>query len=154
MAFDVVFLQDFVRQEALQMLQNALDGSGGLGASAAYSEAFRIVMRLGVGDKSFIVRIAAARCLMTFATIGGPGLGVTEIENSATYCVKVRVPPQKKLCNFKHSFHLEFYLEIFNLALLLWCVLITIKLIRLLKMLFHLSGMPLLKHWVPCLHLE
>lgn len=95
MAFDVVFLQDFVRQEALQMLQNALDGSGGLGASAAYSEAFRIVMRLGVGDKSFIVRIAAARCLMTFATIGGPGLGVTEIENSATYCVKVRVPPKK-----------------------------------------------------------
>ncbi|KAJ8637016.1 hypothetical protein MRB53_011283 [Persea americana] len=87
------FHEDFVRQEALQMLQNALDGSGGIGASGAYSEAFRIVMRLGVGDKSFIVRIAAARCLKTFATIGGPGLGVVELESSATYCVKALEDP-------------------------------------------------------------
>ncbi|XP_058082071.1 protein SWEETIE [Magnolia sinica] len=82
------FHEDFVRQEALQMLQNALEGSGGSGASSAYSEAFRIIMRVGVGDKSFIVRIAAARCLKTFASIGGPGLGVTDLENSASYCVK------------------------------------------------------------------
>lgn len=82
------FHEDFVRQEALQMLRNALEGSDGVGASAAYTEAFRIIMRIGVGDKSFIVRIAAARCLKTFAAIGGPGLGVTELDNSASYCVK------------------------------------------------------------------
>lgn len=106
-----------MRQEALQMLQNALDGSGGIGASAAYSEAFRIVMRLGVGDKSFIVRIAAARCLKTFATIGGPGLGVAELENSATYCVKARVLVLFfffELWDLRHSFCVESYLEIFT----------------------------------------
>ncbi|XP_042482269.1 protein SWEETIE [Macadamia integrifolia] len=82
------FNEDFVRQEALQMLQNALEGSGGSAASAAYTEAFRLIMRVGVGDKSFIVRMAAARCLKTFASIGGPGLGVSELDNSASYCVK------------------------------------------------------------------
>ncbi|XP_077230289.1 HEAT repeat-containing protein isoform X2 [Tasmannia lanceolata] len=87
------FHEDFVRQEALQMLQNALEGSGGSGASAAYSEAFRIIMRVGVGDKSFIVRLAAARCLKAFAGIGGPGLGVMELENSASYCVKALEDP-------------------------------------------------------------
>lgn len=82
-------LQDFVRQEALQMLRNALEGSGGNAAFPAYAEAFRIIMRLAVGDKSFIVRIAAARCLKAFANIGGPGLGVGELDSSASYCVKV-----------------------------------------------------------------
>ncbi|KAF5179035.1 Sweetie-like protein, partial [Thalictrum thalictroides] len=87
------FQEDFVRQEALEMLQNALEGSGGSGASAAYAEAFRLIMRVGVGDKSFIVKIAAARCLKTFASIGGPGLGVSELENSSTYCVKALDDP-------------------------------------------------------------
>lgn len=71
------------------MLQNALEGSGGSAASSAYTEAFRIIMRTGIGDKSFNVRIAAARCLKAFANIGGPGLGVGELESSSSYCVKV-----------------------------------------------------------------
>ncbi|KAK1288937.1 hypothetical protein QJS10_CPB19g01585 [Acorus calamus] len=82
------FHEDFVRQEALLMLHNALEGSGGNGASAAYSEAFRIIMRVGLGDKSFIVRLASARCLKTFASIGGPGLGSNDLDSCASYCVK------------------------------------------------------------------
>jgi len=83
--------QEFVRQEALYMLRNALEGSGGSAASTAYSEAFRLIMRSATGDKSFAVRIAAARCLKAFASIGGPGLGVTELDNSASYCVKAGI---------------------------------------------------------------
>ncbi|KAJ0962918.1 hypothetical protein J5N97_028040 [Dioscorea zingiberensis] len=82
------FNEDFVRKDALQMLANALDGSGGNGASTAYLEAFRIIMRVGVSDKSFIVKLAAAGCLRTFASIGGPGLGITELESSISYCLK------------------------------------------------------------------
>lgn len=78
-----------MRQEALRLLQNALEGSGGTAAASAYTEAFRLITRVGIGDKSFIVRIAAARCLKAFANIGGPGLGVGELDNSASYCVKV-----------------------------------------------------------------
>jgi len=81
--------QDFVRQDALLLLENALEGSGGGGGAAAYQEAFRIIMRGGVSDKSFIVRVAAARCLKAFANIGGPGLGMAEFDNSMSYCVKV-----------------------------------------------------------------
>lgn len=84
-------LQEFVRQEALLLLQNALEGSGGSAAASAYSEAFRLIMRFAVGDKSFVVRIAAARCLKAFANIGGPGLGVVGLDNSASHCVKVAV---------------------------------------------------------------
>lgn len=73
------------------MLQNALEGSGGNAASSAYTEAFRLIMRSATADKSFAVRIAAARCLKAFASIGGPGLGVPELDNSASYCVKVHV---------------------------------------------------------------
>lgn len=87
------FHEEFVRLEALHMLQNALEGSGGSAASSAYSEAFRLIMRFAVGDKSFIVRIAAARCLRAFANIGGPGLGAGEFDNSASYCVKVLDDP-------------------------------------------------------------
>ncbi|XP_076960722.1 protein SWEETIE-like [Bidens hawaiensis] len=82
------FSEDYVRREALQMLRNALEGSEGNGSFPAYAEAFRIIMRMGVGDKSFIVRKAAARCLKAFANIGGPGLGAGELENSAAHCVK------------------------------------------------------------------
>lgn len=82
-------LQDFVRKEALHMLQNALEGSGGCAAFSAYTEAFRLITRFAVGDKSFVVRLAAARCLKAFANIGGPGLGVGELDSSASYCVKV-----------------------------------------------------------------
>ncbi|KAK1263806.1 hypothetical protein QJS04_geneDACA011908 [Acorus gramineus] len=87
------FHEDFVRQEALLMLHNALEGSGGNGASAAYSEAFRIIMRVGLGDKSFIVRLASARCLKTFASIGGPGLGSNDLDSCASYCVKALEDP-------------------------------------------------------------
>nr|POF27534.1 hypothetical protein CFP56_19821 [Quercus suber] len=44
-------------------------------------------MRFAIRDKSFVVRIAAARCLKAFANIGGPGLGLGELDNSAAYCV-------------------------------------------------------------------
>nr|XP_029117887.1 LOW QUALITY PROTEIN: protein SWEETIE [Elaeis guineensis] len=87
------FHEDFVRQDAMQMLENALEGSGGSGASTAYSEAFRIIMRVGVNDKALNVRLAAARCLKTFASIGGPGLGITELENSIIHCVKALEDP-------------------------------------------------------------
>nr|BAD45833.1 hypothetical protein [Oryza sativa Japonica Group] len=40
--------EDFVRQDALLLLENALEGSGGGGSGAAYLEAFRIIMRGGV----------------------------------------------------------------------------------------------------------
>ncbi|CAH9132426.1 unnamed protein product [Cuscuta epithymum] len=87
------FNEDFVRQEGLHMLQNALEGSGGSAALTAYTEAFRITMRACVGDKSFHVRIAGARCLKAFANIGGPGLGVGELESSSSYCVKALEDP-------------------------------------------------------------
>ncbi|KAI9153290.1 hypothetical protein LWI28_008916 [Acer negundo] len=82
------FHEEFVRQEALLLLQNALEGSGGSAASSAYSEAFRLITRFAIGDKSFVVRIAAARCLKAFAHIGGPGLGVGELDNLSSHCVK------------------------------------------------------------------
>ncbi|XP_027350855.1 protein SWEETIE [Abrus precatorius] len=87
------FNEEFVRQEALYMLRNALEGSGGSAASAAYSEAFRLIIKSATGDKSFAVRIAAGRCLKAFASIGGPGLGVAELDNSASYCVKALEDP-------------------------------------------------------------
>ncbi|WOK94226.1 HEAT repeat-containing protein 5B isoform X6 [Canna indica] len=85
------FYEDFVRKAALQMLENALEGCGGSGPSVAYSEAYRIIMRVGVSDKSFIVRLAAARCLKTFANIGGPG--ISEFENSILFCLKALDDP-------------------------------------------------------------
>ncbi|KAK4416508.1 protein SWEETIE [Sesamum alatum] len=91
------FTEDFVRQEALHMLRNALEGSEGSAASAAYMEAFRIIMRTGVGDKSLSVRIAAARCLKAFANIGGPSLGIGELENCLSYCVKALEDPEKSV---------------------------------------------------------
>ncbi|XP_038891104.1 protein SWEETIE isoform X2 [Benincasa hispida] len=87
------FNEDFVRLEALRLLQNALEGSGGTAAASAYTEAFRLITRVGIGDKSFIVRIAAARCLKAFANIGGPGLGIGELDNSASFCVKALEDP-------------------------------------------------------------
>ncbi|KAF7133259.1 hypothetical protein RHSIM_Rhsim09G0080700 [Rhododendron simsii] len=88
-----VAARDFVRQEALHMLQNALEGCGGSDASLAYIEAFRLIMRFAVGDKSFTVRVAAVRCLKAFANVGGPGLGVAELDNSASYYVKALEDP-------------------------------------------------------------
>ncbi|KAK3212082.1 hypothetical protein Dsin_016788 [Dipteronia sinensis] len=87
------FHEEFVRQEALLLLQNALEGSGGSAASSAYSEAFRLITRFAIGDKSFVVRIAAARCLKAFAHIGGPGLGVGELDNLSSHCVKALEDP-------------------------------------------------------------
>jgi hypothetical protein len=78
-----------VRQDALLLLENALVGSGGGGGAAAYLESFRIIMRGGISDKSFIVRVAAARCLKAFANIGGPGLGMADLDTSMAHCVKV-----------------------------------------------------------------
>ncbi|KAJ8545864.1 hypothetical protein K7X08_018447 [Anisodus acutangulus] len=87
------FNEEFVREEALQMLQNALEGSGGGAAASAYADAFRIIMRTGIVDKSSIVRVAAARCLKAFASIGGPGLGVGELDNASSSCVKALEDP-------------------------------------------------------------
>ncbi|KAM0896259.1 hypothetical protein ACQ4PT_023313 [Festuca glaucescens] len=80
--------EDFVRQDALLLLENALEGSGGGGSGEAYLEAFRIIMRGGISDKAYIVRVAAARCLKAFANIGGPGLGMAELDTSMSCCVK------------------------------------------------------------------
>ncbi|CAN4083221.1 unnamed protein product [Withania somnifera] len=87
------FNEEFVREEALQMLQNALEGCGGGAAASAYTDAFRIIMRTGIVDKSSIVRVAAARCLKAFASIGGPGLGIGELDNAASSCVKALEDP-------------------------------------------------------------
>ncbi|KAK4799124.1 hypothetical protein SAY86_024489 [Trapa natans] len=87
------FNEEFVRKEALLLLQNALEGSGGCAAFNAYIEAFRVIMRYAIGDKSFVVRIASARCLRAFANIGGPGLGVAELDTSASSCVKALEDP-------------------------------------------------------------
>ncbi|XP_075105994.1 protein SWEETIE [Nicotiana tabacum] len=87
------FNEGFVREEALQMLQNALEGCGGAAAASAYTDAFRIIMRIGIVDKSSIVRVAAARCLKAFANIGGPGLGVGELDNASSSCVKALEDP-------------------------------------------------------------
>ncbi|MQL75044.1 hypothetical protein Taro_007416, partial [Colocasia esculenta] len=75
------------------MLQNALEGSCGSGAPAAFSEAFRIITRVAVSDKAYNVRLAAARCLKTFANIKGPGLGIAELESAASYCIKALEDP-------------------------------------------------------------
>ncbi|CAI9766931.1 unnamed protein product [Fraxinus pennsylvanica] len=91
------FNEDFVREEALHMLRNALEGSGGNAAASAYMEAFRVITRIGVGDKYFTVRITAARCLKAFADVGGPGLGNGELENCLTYCVKALEDPVKSV---------------------------------------------------------
>ncbi|KAM7267217.1 hypothetical protein ACFE04_009383 [Oxalis oulophora] len=82
------FNEEFVRQVALNLLQNALEGCGGTAASSAYSDSYRLITRFGIVDKSPVVRIAAARCLKAFANIGGPGLGISELDNSASNCVK------------------------------------------------------------------
>ncbi|KAG5247588.1 HEAT repeat-containing protein [Salix suchowensis] len=58
------FHEDFVRQEALLMLEKALEGSRGSAASTAYTEAFRLI---------------TPRCLKVFASIGGPCVGVGEL---------------------------------------------------------------------------
>ncbi|CAM8906100.1 unnamed protein product [Rhodiola kirilowii] len=87
------FHEDFVRQEALRMLQNAIEGSGGHAAISAYIEAFRFVSRTAISDKSVIVRVAAARCFIAFANIGGPGLGMGELDNAAFSCVKALEDP-------------------------------------------------------------
>ena len=82
-----------MRKEALHLLQKAMDGCGGTTtATTAYAEVFRVIMRFGVADKSSIVRIAAARCLKTFANIGGPGIGFAELDSSASTCVKADPP--------------------------------------------------------------
>ncbi|PRQ53156.1 hypothetical protein RchiOBHm_Chr2g0163391 [Rosa chinensis] len=44
----IKFHEEFVRQEALYMLQNALEGSGGSAATSAYTEAFRLIMQFAV----------------------------------------------------------------------------------------------------------
>lgn len=142
-----------MRQEALYMLQNALEGSGGNAAASAYTEAYRIIMRFAVGDKSFLVRIAAARCLKAFAIIGGPGLGVTELDSSASYCVKV----DDFIClvffvgitfeSFRfQSFRCQLYSSVFTHLATAYS--------RPLRILFHLSVMHLLRRWVRCLLLE
>ncbi|XP_013649204.2 protein SWEETIE isoform X3 [Brassica napus] len=84
----VKFNEDFVRQEAFILLHNALDGCGGTAAATAYSEAYRLITRFSTLDKSFVVRIAAARCLRAFSNIGGPGLGTSEFDTLASYCLK------------------------------------------------------------------
>lgn len=72
-------LKGYVRKEALYLLQNALEGCGGLAAAATYTEAFQLIMQFGVNHKAPIVRIATARCLKAFANAGGPSLGVVEL---------------------------------------------------------------------------
>ncbi|KAJ8444763.1 hypothetical protein Cgig2_011725 [Carnegiea gigantea] len=106
-------IEEYVGKEALYLLQNDLEGCGGLAATAAYTEAFRLITQFGVNDKALIVRISAARCLKAFANAVGPGLGVLELDAAANLCVKVQpkgkgqFPLAKKLGGGLHK-HLVF----------------------------------------------
>ncbi|XP_010419035.1 PREDICTED: HEAT repeat-containing protein 5B-like [Camelina sativa] len=93
----VKFNEDFVRQEAFILLQSALEGCGGTAAATAYSEAYRLITRFSTSDKSFVVRIAVARCLKAFSNIGGPGLGTSEFDTLASYCVKGIEDPESSV---------------------------------------------------------
>ncbi|WCJ25388.1 HEAT repeat-containing protein [Euphorbia peplus] len=91
------YTEEFVREEALLMLEKALEGCGGSAVSSAYTEAFRLITRVAIGDKSFVVRIAAAHCLKAFASIGGPGILAGELESSAAQCVKALEDPESSV---------------------------------------------------------
>lgn len=93
-----------MRQEAFILLHNALDGCGGTAAATAYSEAYRLITRFSTLDKSFVVRIAAARCLKAFSNIGGPGLGTSEFDTLASYCLKVSL-----MCQGLYIFNSVFF---------------------------------------------
>ncbi|XP_010511629.1 PREDICTED: HEAT repeat-containing protein 5B-like isoform X1 [Camelina sativa] len=93
----VKFNEDFVRQEAFILLQSALEGCGGTAAATAYSEAYRLITRFSTSEKSFVVRIAVARCLKAFSNIGGPGLGASEFDTLASYCVKGIEDPESSV---------------------------------------------------------
>jgi len=76
-----------VRQAGLQLLQDALEGSGGGGPPAAYVEAIRLIFKV-VSDKSPVVRAAVAGCLRAVAITGGPGLGSGGLEACINLCLK------------------------------------------------------------------
>jgi hypothetical protein len=73
----------------LQLLQDALEGSGGGGPPAAYVEAIRLIFKV-VSDKSPVVRAAVAGCLRAVAITGGPGLGSGGLEACINLCLKVQ----------------------------------------------------------------
>jgi hypothetical protein len=77
-----------VRQAALQLLKDALEGSNGGGPLAAYVEAVRIILRTGASDKSSLVRATAAACLRAVAVTGGPGVGSGGLEACIFFCLK------------------------------------------------------------------
>ncbi|KAJ7552272.1 hypothetical protein O6H91_06G048200 [Diphasiastrum complanatum] len=81
------------RHAALQLLQAAIEGSGGGGTQPAYSEALRVITRLGATDKSPTIRAAAACCLRALAESGGPGLVAGVLETCALLCVKALEDP-------------------------------------------------------------
>lgn len=88
-----------VRQAALQLLQDALEGSGGGGSVSAYSEALRVVLRIGAVDKSAIVKATAAGCLRAFALAGAPGIGAGGLESCCALCVKTLEDPSESVRN-------------------------------------------------------
>uniref|UniRef100_A0A7I4AZ16 Uncharacterized protein n=1 Tax=Physcomitrium patens TaxID=3218 RepID=A0A7I4AZ16_PHYPA len=77
-----------IRQAGLQLLQDALEGSGGGGPFAAYVEAIRMIFKVGLNDKSAAVRAAAAGCLRAVAMTGGPGVGSGGLEPCINLCLK------------------------------------------------------------------
>lgn len=80
-----------IRQAGLQLLQDALEGSGGGGPFAAYVEAIRMIFKVGLNDKSAAVRAAAAGCLRAVAMTGGPGVGSGGLEPCINLCLKVYI---------------------------------------------------------------
>eukprot|EP00897_Mesotaenium_endlicherianum_P002376 jgi/Mesen1/2166/ME000152S01260 len=81
-------LQVGVRLAAMQLLQDAAEGTRGGGPTAAYVDAMKTTTRVGANDKSPDVRAAAAGCLQAFATAGSAGLAGGGLESLATLCVK------------------------------------------------------------------
>eukprot|EP00250_Pteridium_aquilinum_P004108 c14345_g1_i1 orf=134-6829(+) len=88
-----------VRQAALQLLQDALEGSGGGGSVSAYSEALRVVLRIGAVDKSALVKATAAGCLRAFALAGAPGIGAGGLESCCVLCAKTLEDPSESVRN-------------------------------------------------------
>jgi len=78
-----------IRQAGLQLLQDALEGSGGGGPTGAYVEAIRMIFKVGLNDKSAAVRTAAAGCLRAVALTGGPGVASGGLEACINLCLKV-----------------------------------------------------------------
>ncbi|GBG62555.1 hypothetical protein CBR_g31193 [Chara braunii] len=86
-----------VRQAGMKLLQNAVEGTQGLGSANAYAEVVRVITRLGSTDRSPAVRATAAGSLRVLANVGGPGLVGPGIDLCAALCIKAMEDPAQSV---------------------------------------------------------